>query len=1445
MPVNEFLEFAVSASASLIGIHRNNAIHSDIRPANISWDSKTKICELTEPVTAETQLSLLEKARLPYISPEQTGRMNRRVDFQTDLYSLGVIFYELLTGNPPFKSEDPLQIIHSHIARHPQSPHEQRVEIPQPISAIVMRLLEKNAEARYQSALGLQHDLNLCATQLVNTGKIETFQLGESDLTGRFSIPQKLYGREREIASLLDSFERISQGRKELLLVAGYSGVGKSMLVHEIHKPITTKHGLFIEGKFDQYQRSTPYFAWGQAFSRLVSQLLMESDSRLDEWKVQILQAVGLNGKLIIDLIPNLELVIGPQPDVPELDGQAMQNRFNYAFQRFIKVIARPDHPLVVFLDDLQWIDTASLNLMASLLSDPELTHFLVVGAYRDNEVYDAHPLMLELANLQEAGINQERMSLQPLLETDINALCAETLHCTQAESQPLAQQIYSKTGGNAFFSHQMLHFLYEEHLLTFDHSKKQWQWDIDELIKLDISDNVIDLMIAKVLKLPAAAQEILQLASCIGNQFDRPILTLLTHKPEQAVQAILQALLRENILIPDKELYKFAHDRIQQAIYSIIDPDLRTHIQRRIGFSLVENTSPDEINDKVFDIVSHLNQALDTLHEKDERLLVAELNLKAGQKAKAGSAFVYAKEYIETALQLLDEACWQNQYDLTLSLHNENAHLAALTGQFEQIETTSEIIEANARNTLDLNRIYMVRIEADMLRYNFPGALQVGLKALKDLEVDIPFQPSQEDYTSLKERLIELVAQRPEKNWAELPDMTDETALAISVLLASEMSTSFISHPPIYSIVSYRSAILTLEYGVSPWSPFAFMGVASAEVFLADPDSSPDEARAHLVLAAEMKQIACELMDKPITAPSRTKATMIQSFASVYLRPIEEAIELSKASYLSGYETGDMLYGGYGIYVLALNRFGAGMELAAYQSQLIDFVNLYKRMGQIIFPTWLSIFTQTAQNFMEHTPEPDKLQGAYFDEEAWLPEALAINDMSGRHIVFVNKLILAYLFDVDNKLDEYIREVGKVIIGGRATYSIAEFYFYASLSKLRLAENQEPQEQQQTLSQIDSYLQLVKIWSGFVPSTFQHKYDLIAAEKAGLTGDLEAALFHYEQAICGAQTNGFLHEEALGNELFARFWLERNNHRLAGPLLDKAHLLYRKWGAMAKAEHLAQGYSEWMTQQTASAPAESESPTEHMAENLDLRTVLKASQAISGEIELDKLLAKMMNIVIENAGAQKGFLILAKGDEWRIEAMADVDKSNVQVLQSTRIDANNTVSAGIIHYVARTQEIITLADAANKGGFTDDPDIRQHRPKSILCVPLEKKGKVSGIVYLENNLTTGAFIPERVEVLSLLSSQMALALDNAHLYADIIEREERFHATFEQAAVGIAHVSPGGKFLRINQKFCNIVGYSHEEMLKLTFPEITHPDDLEVGCAGLFYCSNTGYFQT
>jgi len=674
------------------------------------------------------------------------------------------------------------------------------------------------------------------------------------------------------------------------------------------------------------------------------------------------------------------------------------------------------------------------------------------------------------------------------------------------------------------------------------------------------------------------------------------------------------------------------------------------------------------------------------------------------------------------------------------------------------------------------------------------------------------------EYYKSLNRRLVDLLSSRSEKSWADYPEMSDETALVSSSLLASIMSTSYIVNPPLFPIVGLQGALLTLEYGLNAWSPFFFGGIALVNVSLVAPKTPENEAVKLIQFSTQLIEIVREMLDIQITARSETKGLMMLAFVVPWIEPLEQGIEFAQQTYLSGYRTGDTLYGSYGAYHYAMQTFVAGTDLTAYKCQLADYDSSLRKMGQVFTPQLLEIQLQTVQNLREASSDPHILQGTYFNEVEWLPTALSSNDFAGRHTYSIYKLMLAYYFDIDNKLDEYSREAENLLAGGSAQFTIPVFYLYFPLSKLRLVAS-DTNNRVETMNLINDYLKLLSIWSQFSPTTFQHMYDLIAAEKARVLGDLSEAIDHYEQAIIGARENGFTHDEALANELYARLWIERGNDRFGGLLMREAHSLYRKWGALAKANHLVERYPSLLITQSIS----------NLGTNaLDLHSVFKTSQTIAGEIALDKLLAKIMHIVIENAGAQNGFLILPSGDDWIIEAFANADQSNVQVLQSISIKENDMVSSGIIHYVAHTQETIVLSDAANEGNFTNDETIQQRQSRSILCSPLITQGRIIGILYLENNLTSGIFTPERLELLKILSSEMALALDNAQVYRNLEQSEKRFRATFEQAAVGIAHVSPEGKFLRINKKFCDIVGYSYEEMLNLTFQEITHPDDVD-----------------
>ncbi len=750
--LEEFLRIAIQIADSLGSIHAANIIHKDLNPANILINAETgqlKIIDfgmstvLSQENTSVKNPNILE-GTLAYISPEQTGRMNRSLDYRTDFYSLGVTFYELLTHRLPCDATDVLELVHFHIAKQPVPPVEdrrqkaegRREEIPQVVSDIVMKLLAKNAEERYQSAWGLKADLEGCLRQLVATGKVETFSLGSQDISDKFQITQKLYGREQEIAALLGTFERVSgdlseeqrttnnkqqitnnKGQSELMLVAGYAGIGKSVLVQEIYKPITQKRGYFISGKFDQFQRNIPYFGMIKAFQELVEQLLTESETQLELWREKLLAALGSNAQVIIDVIPEVELIIGKQPEVPELSAAESQNRFNLVFQNFIELFTTSKHPLVIFLDDLQWADGASWKLIQLLMSGSETGLFLI-GAYRDNEVGSAHPLRLTVEELQLIGVNVNQIFLSPLNLTTVNQLIADTLKEAPEQTKQLAELVVRKTHGNPFFMKEFLKSLHEEGLLYFDINKFNWNWDLEQIQAREFTDNVVELMTSKIQKLPVKTQQVLKLAACICNQFELETLAIVNQKSPKETAASLWEAVTEGLILPigdayklieldiiselsnnlDKLVasprvqpitieYKFAHDRIRQAAYSLIPEEQRQTIHRQVGELLWQNTSDKQLEQKIFDIVNQLNLGGELINSQVKPDELAKLNLIAGKKAKASAAYEPSLNYLKIGIGLLGEDGWQTEYKLTLELYVNAASTAYSCGDFQQMD--------------------------------------------------------------------------------------------------------------------------------------------------------------------------------------------------------------------------------------------------------------------------------------------------------------------------------------------------------------------------------------------------------------------------------------------------------------------------------------------------------------------------------------------------------------------------------------------------------------------------------------------------------------------------------------------------------------------------------------------------------------------------------------
>jgi len=711
MEMGQFLRIAIGLSAAVRQLHGRGFIHKDLKPANV----------MIEPSTGQVWLmgfgiaSRLPRERqsaeppefiagtLAYMAPEQTGRMNRSIDSRSDLYALGVTLYEMLTGTLPFTASDPMEWVHCHIAKQPLPPAERRKDVPRSVSGIIMKLLAKTAEERYQTAVGLESDLRRCLAEWECERRIGEFLLGEHDTPDRLLIPEKLYGRQREVETLLASFDRVvKSGTPELVLVSGYSGIGKSSVVHELHKGLVPPRGLFASGKFDQYKRDIPYSTLAQAFQGLVRALLTKSEAELDSWRGALREALEPNGRLIVDLVPELKLIIGEQPPVLDLEPQDAQRRFQLVFRRFISVFARPEHPLALFLDDLQWLDPATLDLLEDLLTRSDVQHLMLIGAYRDNEVDAMHPLVRKLESVKNAGARIEEITLAPLTSEHLAQLLADALRCEAERAAPLAQLVHEKSGGNPFFALQFLSALAEEGLLAFDHDTARWSWDLNRIHAKGYTDNVVDLMVGKLGRLPVETQAALQHLACLGNIAEISILSMVHRTSEEEIHSDLWEAVRLELIVRLEGAYRFVHDRVQEAAYSLIPAELRAAAHLRIGTLLAAHTPPEKREETIFEIVNQLNRGAALITASDEREQLAELNLTAGKRAKASTAYTSALTYLVAGAALLEEDSWERRRELTFALELHRAECEFLTSELAEAENRLMMLSTRAADTVE-----------------------------------------------------------------------------------------------------------------------------------------------------------------------------------------------------------------------------------------------------------------------------------------------------------------------------------------------------------------------------------------------------------------------------------------------------------------------------------------------------------------------------------------------------------------------------------------------------------------------------------------------------------------------------------------------------------------------------------------------------------------------
>jgi predicted ATPase/signal transduction histidine kinase/tRNA A-37 threonylcarbamoyl transferase component Bud32 len=1398
------LQLAVAVTQLIGKVHEHQVIHKDINPANLLWDPSSGEFRLIDfgistRLAVETpeaiNPSTLE-GTLPYLSPEQTGRMNRTVDYRADFYSWGATLYYIFTGQPPFHANDPLEYVHCHIAKTPPAPHEVDVSVPPVLSAIILKLLAKSAENRYQSVTGLQADLQECRDRLSRQASIPFFRIAEKDTSERFQIPQRLYGRDRQVTELLEAFERSRQGSRELIAVMGPSGMGKSSLVNQIQKPIIESRGIFLSGKIDQYRKHIPYSALIQAFQGLVPQLLTENEEKLSVWRAKLTKSLGAARRVIVDVIPEMAKILGETPDLPVLPASESQNRFNRVFARFIATFASEDHPLALFLDDMQWADLASFNLIETFLQSSETHHLLLILAFRHDEVSDVHPLQLMLKSLREASVPIGRIELTALGRDDIGQLLTETLKRSKKATQSLAQLCHKKTHGNPFFLNQFLHSLVERRLVFFYRNKRCWDWDNQGIAQESICDNVVQLLMEKIRGIPEHCQDIIKLAACIGNRFDLHTLYGLSPRAAADIRHDIWRLLGEGLILAtsaaetalagaehfsdydtDKISFRFPHDRVQQAAYTLLDDNQRKAIHLQIGRLRLSVRVPDKQEKHLFDAINHLNLAFEKITDQRERDELAKLNLAAGRQAKLCAAYQSAYEYLQIGTTLLSVNAWNVDRNLAFELHYELAECMHLLGRNEEAEKALVFLLKHAQSSEELTRIYQVRVTLYNNISRYKEAVRVGIEGLRTCGIELP--TNQADVESMFQHEVQkAIRYRSNCTWEALLNaskVNDPTIVSAMRLLMNLAPPAYNTDQTLFSLIAVKLANLSFEHGVCEISAYAYslFGIILGTF---------GEYEAGL----QFGKLAIDLNNRLQNKSLDSKLLLIQGcFLNHWRYHGRNSIPILRRSYQTALETGDFVYANYALMLTSLYRFFLGDELKTVIEESAAHIDFAEKTKNPAISATIQLIQHAALNLRNQEPGQTTFDTHGFDEQACFTGLQSHDYGAGLAFYYTLKLQIQYLQgDLQGALETANKSQPTLRFSvGIWPEAIHAFYHALAIIAVRGIGPGRKRSADQDIAYQN--LEKLRHWSKHCPANFAHPYRLLAAEIACMEGrDLDAMKL-YHKAIRSSRRQEFVSMEALAYERVAFLYKKHGLGEAAKSSLLSARTSYLRWGALSKVKCLdnelaaSTGIEDTeFTAEMTETQITTLDTTSQGVSSLDLVAVMKASQSISSEIVLPELLGKMVKILIESAGAQRAVIILDDESKQMISAEGRSDQDGVTLDPKPFNQEVGLIPKSIIHYVTRTNETIVLNDAVNRGAYTADPYVTMHRIRSLLCTPILRQGRAIGILYLENNLATGAFTSDRVEVLNLLASQVAISLENARLYQTLEDRVKERTAT-------------------------------------------------------------------
>jgi PAS domain S-box-containing protein len=1409
MEMGRFLLIAIGLAAALHKVHQQGLIHKDINPSHILVDDSTNRVWLTGFGVA----SRLPRERqspsppefiagtLSYMAPEQTGRMNRSIDSRSDLYSLGITLYQMLTGALPFNTRDTMELVHCHIARTALPPNQRLETIPGLVAQLVMKLLAKTAEERYQTAAGVEHDLRRCHTEWERRGHIEEFPLAQRDVAARLMIPEKLYGRSREVATLLESFNRVvTTGIPEFVLISGYSGVGKSSVVNELHKALVPPRGLFAAGKLDPHKRDIPYATVAQAFRSLVRQILSKSATEVEAWREAFREALGPNGLLMLDLIPELKLVIGEQPPVADLSPRNAQRRFQTVLRQFIGVFARPEHPLALFLDDLQWLDAATLDLLEDLLTQSDIKHLLLIGAYRENEVDVAHPLSRKLETIRRTGATVHDIVLAPLTYEDLTQLISHSIRCETKPPNPLVQVVHEKTGGNPFFAIQFLHALVDEMLLVFDHGDARWFCDLGRIHGKRYTDNVVDLMIVKLNRLPVETQSVLRQLACIGSDAEFALLAITCQITQDELHQSLWEAIRSGLVHCSENSYAFQHDRIREAAYSLVPEDIRTEAHLRLGRLLLEHTLPDKREEMIFEIVNQFNRGSEHIVSQDERFQLAELNLIAGKRAKLSSAYASALIYLNVGAELLLQDGWHRRHELFFALELNRAECEFLTGQPALADRRLMTLSDRAATAVERAAVTCLHIDVCTTLDQSGRAVDVGLNYLRHIGIEWSANPKREEVQREYARIWSLLQGRTIEDLLELPRLEDATSLATVEVLTKVLPPAWFTDHNVACLIICKAVCLSLERGNCDASCVAYVWLA--RIAISHFSQHEDGLR--------FGQLSYNLVERQGLKRFEASVCLVLANLMHWMRPLRVSRDLLRRAFEAANRIGDLTYGVYASGIENANFLFAGEPLQTVEDQ-IERSRAYSENAKFGALVEITVSRLAHVRMLRGaTPRFGSLDDAQFNElriEKYLSSTPGLTTAACWY--WIRKLQARWIAGDYSAAIDALSRAQPLLWTSSGHLEEVEYHFYGALSLAACCDTAPSGERCRYLDAIAGHHRQLQAWTEHCPENFSNRTALVAAEIARIEGlDLDAMRL-YERAISSAREHGFVQIEGVAYEVASHFYSSRGFADITETYLRKARNCYFHWGADGKVRQLDQLYPHLATRERLRSTA----ITGPEIQQLDVVTVVKASQALSSEIVLPKLIERLMTIAIENAGADRAVLILPSAGEYLIRAEARASGDRVEVTTRDEPITGATCPESLIRYVIRTQESVILDDATKPNLFSDNHYVGDRQLKSILCLPLIKLGKLIGILLLENALASHAFTTERIAVLELLAAQAAISLENTRLYGDLQEREAKVRRLVDSNIIGIAIIEFDGRVMDANDAILRIVGYNRDDL--------------------------------